>query len=1094
MASGSQNMTTFKAKGLTSIANTVDTSNFIFLKSTAFTADQLGNTVSLSLNVAAVTGAAMTNHSLFLNAGIGSGLGTPFQLQIPDSSHLYIYKRWYTSGAWSGWSKVSAGHADLLTTARAINGTNFDGSADITTANWGTSRTLTVGATGKSVNGSGNVSWSMNEIMGSSDSSKFYRGDKTWSNTVTGGLGAAYLGVTNTSPTNGYGISLYNGATAGAPDYGIMFQGTGTFGKHGAVTSDWATYFTMNNNAARGWIFRRGTTNVASISGGGTCTLDGGLEIKGHIAGDGGTTGHGLYSGGAYHNAYNNIILQGDSTSGSSGIAFVSSKGTATINQPSDRAFIQFHAYGVTTYTGEGTAPTLATSGEANVLVIGVGNDATDTIRLQTPGRTGLLHQVAASAYVIPDTNNTTGSVGGTTTPVYIDGGIIKTCTAYASASVNYATSSGSSGSCTGNAATATNADKVDNYHAADLWRKDGGTWNGNANIACTPTANNQEYSFDLGNAYTGTYWHVWSGKNSASILQCYNDTRYVYVPVHLAVGGYDNTSYALSTNSFICNSWVRTKGSTGWYNEDHGGGWYMTDNKWNRSYGSKPVLIDIGTNNTYGIGGHRLALGLSGGSHTSILLKGGDAMYGFCVNNDGNWYFGHRTSKSFESTSGDVYLLYGNSTTFYPYTDNSINLGTSNHRWKTCYAVNFHGALTGNVTGNCSGSSGSCTGNAATATEGKYFMNRGGSTVTIADSSWAIQITPSGHTNRATVFSQNWKQSGLTYTPSGGSAKAVSDTADFKLWLSSSNTSNALQLNMQIDGRIYALDGFQGTLTGNCTGSSGSCTGNAATATTATNANYLISNTRMDYGWNGINYFNLSAARSTAVKNNQTPYSSATWTHILRFNHGNKAGYYTDLAIPFNGNSVWYRRIANGALQNATYDSNTGWVELLDAINYTSYTVTKTGSGASGTWGINITGSAGSVAWGHVSSKPATATRWPSWSEVTSKPTIPFIVSKARVGGTSTTVDLAWTIDAGEPFGFIVVANSWVGMQNNGSLTLITGLQRGTSYGNAQNIFKGTYGPSVSYNNSNGKVTITFYNGDGGFYSILRLYGSDAI
>ncbi len=34
---------------------------------------------------------------------------------------------------------------------------------------------------------------------------------------------------------------------------------------------------------------------------------------------------------------------------------------------------------------------------------------------------------------------------------------------------------------------------------------------------------------------------------------------------------------------------------------------------------------------------------------------------------------------------------------------------------------------------------------------------------------------------------------------------------------------------------------------------------------------------------------------------------------------------------------------------------------ELLHTLNYTSYTVTKTGSGASGTWGINITGSAGS-------------------------------------------------------------------------------------------------------------------------------------
>jgi hypothetical protein len=35
------------------------------------------------------------------------------------------------------------------------------------------------------------------------------------------------------------------------------------------------------------------------------------------------------------------------------------------------------------------------------------------------------------------------------------------------------------------------------------------------------------------------------------------------------------------------------------------------------------------------------------------------------------------------------------------------------------------------------------------------------------------------------------------------------------------------------------------------------------------------------------------------------------------------------------------------------------GWYKLLDSSNYTDYTVTKTGSGASGTWGISITGNA---------------------------------------------------------------------------------------------------------------------------------------
>ena len=58
----------------------------------------------------------------------------------------------------------NAGSATKLATPRTINGTNFDGTANITTANWGTARTLTIGKTGKSVNGSGNVSWTLDEI------------------------------------------------------------------------------------------------------------------------------------------------------------------------------------------------------------------------------------------------------------------------------------------------------------------------------------------------------------------------------------------------------------------------------------------------------------------------------------------------------------------------------------------------------------------------------------------------------------------------------------------------------------------------------------------------------------------------------------------------------------------------------------------------------------------------------------------------------------------------------------------------------------------------------------------------------------------
>ena len=65
---------------------------------------------------------------------------------------------------WPTFNQSTTGSAATLTTARNINGTSFNGSADITTANWGTSRTLTIGSTGKSVNGSGNVSWTHAEL------------------------------------------------------------------------------------------------------------------------------------------------------------------------------------------------------------------------------------------------------------------------------------------------------------------------------------------------------------------------------------------------------------------------------------------------------------------------------------------------------------------------------------------------------------------------------------------------------------------------------------------------------------------------------------------------------------------------------------------------------------------------------------------------------------------------------------------------------------------------------------------------------------------------------------------------------------------
>lgn len=64
--------------------------------------------------------------------------------------------------------------------------------------------------------------------------------------------------------------------------------------------------------------------------------------------------------------------------------------------------------------------------------------------------------------------------------------------------------------------------------------------------------------------------------------------------------------------------------------------------------------------------------------------------------------------------------------------------------------------------------------------------------------------------------------------------------------------------------------------------------------------------------------------------------------------------------------------QIAVRGKNNGTWQN---WRRILDESNYNNYAPSKTGTGASGTWGINVTGSAGSVAWTNVSGRPSSMT-----------------------------------------------------------------------------------------------------------------------
>jgi hypothetical protein len=119
--------------------------------------------VATNLSVTGGTTAGPTiNSSTGTNATLPTASGTASGVVTTNAQTFAGVKTF--SSTITGSVSGNAGTATTLQTGRTINGTSFNGSVNITTANWGTARTVTIGNTGKSVNGSANVAWSLAEI------------------------------------------------------------------------------------------------------------------------------------------------------------------------------------------------------------------------------------------------------------------------------------------------------------------------------------------------------------------------------------------------------------------------------------------------------------------------------------------------------------------------------------------------------------------------------------------------------------------------------------------------------------------------------------------------------------------------------------------------------------------------------------------------------------------------------------------------------------------------------------------------------------------------------------------------------------------
>ena len=84
-------------------------------------------------------------------------------------------------------------------------------------------------------------------------------------------------------------------------------------------------------------------------------------------------------------------------------------------------------------------------------------------------------------------------------------------------------------------------------------------------------------------------------------------------------------------------------------------------------------------------------------------------------------------------------------------------------------------------------------------------------------------------------------------------------------------------------------------------------------------------------------------------------PTDSNGWHHLLSVTHNNDTNYYAmQIAARFDTQN-WYFRNTNGS-------GTATWSTMLHSGNYNSYAPTLTGTGASGSWGINVTGNAATV------------------------------------------------------------------------------------------------------------------------------------
>lgn len=183
---------------------------------------------------------------------------------------------------------------------------------------------------------------------------------------------------------------------------------------------------------------------------------------------------------------------------------------------------------------------------------------------------------------------------------------------------------------------------------------------------------------------------------------------------------------------------------------------------------------------------------------------------------------------------------------------------------------------------------------------------------------------------------------------------------------------------------------------------------GSAGSASSMSNSGTLDTVAKLDAFIEGgkVKYATVSAldGLNGMIKNDgiciSTPWTSTGYGHQFYIND--------------NGYDLYHRYRNTTKVNNVDTPSWSPWKQILDSSNYNTYAPTKTGGGASGTWGISISGNAStasSVAWDNVSGRPSSmpASDVYAWAKASSKPS--YSKSEVGLGNVDNTADSAKSV-----------------------------------------------------------------------------------